>query len=267
MTGGQPASDVGTDELLVSVDGPVLTVTFNRPSRHNAMTWAMYDGLVEACEQADRDDDVRAMVLTGAGEKAFVAGTDIGQFAEFEGGADGVAYEEHVDAVINRLIQVDKPTVAAVSGYCVGAGLGLAAACDLRVATQSAQFGVPIARTLGNCLAPPIQALLVHHLGPTRTMDLLLTARLLSAEEADGAGFLTRLVADGELDSATRELTERLAGHAPLTMWAAKETTRRFLAEGVPDGTDIVDRVYGSEDFRSGVAAFTSGRRSQWRGR
>ncbi|RNL82468.1 enoyl-CoA hydratase/isomerase family protein [Halostreptopolyspora alba] len=256
-----------TDEILLSTDGPVLTVTFNRPSRRNAMTWAMYDGLVEACERADRDDSIRAMVLTGAGDKAFVAGTDIGQFAEFDSGADGVDYEKHVGAVIDRLVRVDKPTVATIHGFCVGAGIALAAACDLRIATRSARFGVPIARTLGNCLAPRVQSLLVHHLGPSRTMDMLLTARLLDADEVAGAGFLSRVVAEGELDSAAGELTERLAGHAPLTMWAAKETTRRILAAGVPGDTDIVEHVYGSADFHAGVASFTSGRRPRWRGR
>ncbi|WP_046470700.1 enoyl-CoA hydratase [Allosalinactinospora lopnorensis] len=255
------------DELLVSVEGPVLTVTFNRPAQHNAMTWNMYDGLVEACEQADRDDRIRAVVLTGAGEKAFVAGTDIGQFADFEDGADGVVYEERIEAVIGRLTRVEKPTVAAVRGYCVGAGIAIAAACDLRIATPSARFGVPIARTLGNCLAMRVQALLVHHLGPARVADMLLTARLLTAEETDSAGFLTRFVAEEELETATRNLTERLAAHAPLTMWAAKTATRRLLEADLPGGRDLVERVYGSEDFRTAVADFAAGRRPVWWGR
>lgn len=256
----------GRDELLVSVEGSTLTVTFNRPDRHNAMTWAMYDGLVEACERVDQDDRIRTMVLAGAGQKAFVAGTDIGQFADFGGGADGVAYERRVGAILDRLARVEKPTVAAVRGHCVGAGIALAAACDLRVATPSARFGVPIARTLGNCLAPGTQALLLHHLGPGRTMDLLLTARMLSADEASTAGFVTRLVGEDELESATRDLTERLAGHAPLAMWAAKTVTRRLLAADLPDAEDVVERVYSSSDFREGVAGFTEGRRPNWRG-
>ncbi len=267
MSAGQQADDAATDEeLRVTLEGSVLTVTFNRPSRHNAMTWNMYDGLVAACERADADDAIRAMVLTGAGEKAFVAGTDIGQFAEFSGGDDGVAYEERVGAILTRLAQVTKPTIAAVRGHCVGAGIALAATCDLRVATPSARFGVPIARTLGNCLAADTQALLIHHLGPSRTMDLLLAARMLGAQEAADAGFVNRLVAEDELRSASRELTERIAGHAPLTMWAAKTTTRRILEAGL-DNSDIVARVYGSADFREGVASFTTGQRPHWRGR
>ncbi len=266
MSAAQQGNRAASDELLLSVEGSVLTVTFNRPTQHNAMTWNMYDGLVAACERADGDDRIRSMVLTGAGEKAFVAGTDIGQFADFDGGEDGVAYESRVEAILGRLAQVTKPTIAAVRGHCVGAGIALSATCDLRIATPSARFAVPIARTLGNCLAVGTQALLIHHLGPSRAMDLLLTARAIHAEEAAQAGFVNRFVGEDELESATRDLTDRLAGHAPLTMWAAKTTTRRILESGIPDNRDVIERVYGSADFREGVAGFTGGRRPEWRG-
>ncbi len=143
------------------------------------MTFAMYEGLEEACDRADSDDSVRVLVLRGAGGRAFVAGTDIAQFLEFSSGDDGIAYEERITRVVNRLEEVTVPTVAAVEGACVGGGLALAAACHLRIATRSSKFGVPIARTLGNCLSMNTYSLLVHHLGPARTLDLLLRARLL----------------------------------------------------------------------------------------
>ncbi|MBM0236004.1 enoyl-CoA hydratase/isomerase family protein [Micromonospora sp. ATA32] len=152
-------------EILVEELGPALIVTFNRPEQRNAMTWAMYDGLYQACERADADDDVRVLVLRGAGEDAFVAGTDIRQFADFTGGDDGVEYEKKITRVLDRLEGVNVPTVAAIRGYCVGAGLAIAAVCDLRLATPDARFGIPIARTLGNCLSMPTYALLLHHLG------------------------------------------------------------------------------------------------------
>lgn len=142
-----------TSQLLVERDGAVLTVTFDRPRHRNAMTWAMYDGLYDACEQADADDGIRVLVLRSSAAKAFIAGTDIGQFSEFASGADGVAYEERIARVVTRLEDVDVPTVAAIAGFCVGGGLAIAAVCDLRVATGTARFGVPIARTLGNCLS------------------------------------------------------------------------------------------------------------------
>jgi enoyl-CoA hydratase/carnithine racemase len=258
---------VNTPELLISRDGPILTVTFNRPRQRNAMTWAMYDGLFAACEQADADDDVRVMVLRGAGDRAFVAGTDIAQFAEFASGADGVAYEERIGRIVRRLEDVDVPTVAAVHGYCIGGGLALAAVCDLRVATRSARFGVPIVRTLGNCLSMDTYSLLLHHLGPARTLDLLLRARLISGEEAHAAGFVGELCDDDALDKTVAETVTLLLGHAPLSMWATKEAVRRLRRSQLPDGDDIVERVYGSADFHAAVVAFTSKEEMRWTGR
>ncbi|HUQ53362.1 MAG TPA: enoyl-CoA hydratase-related protein, partial [Gammaproteobacteria bacterium] len=139
-----------SNELIVRRDGAVLTVTFNRPQRHNAMTYEMYDGLFAACEAADGDGGVKALVLRGAGGKAFVSGTDIASFRSFSSGGDGVEYEQRIARVVNRLEDVRVPTVAAVEGYCVGGGLAIAAVCDLRIATRSSRFGMPIARTLGN---------------------------------------------------------------------------------------------------------------------
>jgi enoyl-CoA hydratase/carnithine racemase len=260
-------SGMPTPELVVTQDGPVLTVTFNRPGQRNAMTFAMYDGLFAACERADSDDGVRVLVLRGAGDKAFVSGTDIAQFAEFRDGADGVAYEARITRVINRLEDVTVPTVAAVRGFCVGAGLAIAAACDLRVVTRSARFGVPIARTVGNCLSMNTYSLLLFHLGPARTLELLLRARLLSADDAHGAGFVSELCADDALDGAVDELVAPLLEHAPLTMWAAKQATVRFRRAGLPDGDDIVARVFGSQDFRDAVQAFATKSRVQWKGR
>jgi enoyl-CoA hydratase/carnithine racemase len=260
-------SGMQTPELVVTQDGPVLTVTFNRPGQRNAMTFAMYDGLFAACERADSDDGVRVLVLRGAGDKAFVSGTDIAQFAEFRDGADGVAYEARITRVINRLEDVTVPTVAAVRGFCVGAGLAIAAACDLRVVTRSARFGVPIARTVGNCLSMNTYSLLLFHLGPARTLELLLRARLLSADDAHGAGFVSELCADDALDGAVDELVAPLLEHAPLTMWAAKQATVRFRRAGLPDGDDIVARVFGSQDFRDAVQAFATKSRVQWKGR
>jgi enoyl-CoA hydratase/carnithine racemase len=253
--------------FIVEQDGPVLTVTFNRPAQRNAMTWAMYDGLYEACERADADDDVRVMVLRGAGEDAFVAGTDITQFAEFADGDDGVAYERKVSRVLDRLAGVDVPTVAAVRGYCVGAGLAIAAVCDLRVAAPDARFGVPIARTLGNCLSLSTFALLVGHLGPACTLELLLNARMYTAVEMHAAGFVGTL--DDDLDKAVRQTADRLAGHAPLTLWATKEALRRLrrTTAAAGDGDDIVRRVYGSEDFHNAVRAFSAKQEQRWTGR
>lgn len=252
--------------LVVERTESVLTVTFNRPEQRNAMTWPMYDGLVTACEQADDDPRVRVLVLRGAGERAFVAGTDIGQFTEFADGDTGVAYEKQMSAVLDRLARVEVPSIAVVRGYCVGAGLAIAATCDLRVASRSSRFGIPVARTLGNCLSMSTYALLVDHFGPGRTLDLLLRARLLDATEADAAGFLSELCEDDELDARATELVDRLLEHAPLSMWAAKESIRRLRRATLPDGDDIVRRVYGSQDFRDGVRGFLAKQHPSWTG-
>jgi enoyl-CoA hydratase/carnithine racemase len=253
-------------DLLVEQDGPVLYVTFNRPAAHNALTFAMYEGVHDACEKADADADVRVLVLRGAGGKAFVSGTDIAQFAGFDGAA-GVGYEERMTRVLRRLEDTTVPTVAAVDGYCIGGGLALAAACDLRIATGASRFGVPIARTLGNCLSMDTTALLVANLGRARAMDMLLRARLLDAAEAHAAGFVTQLVADtAALEVALAETVSTLASHAPLSMWATKQTLARLRRAGLPDGDDIVARVYGSADFASAVAAFARKERAAWTG-
>jgi enoyl-CoA hydratase/carnithine racemase len=254
-------------ELEVQQDGAVLTVLFNRPEARNAMTFAMYEGLEEACARADDDDSVRVMVLRGAGGRAFVAGTDIAQFSAFTNGDDGIAYEERITRVVNRLEDVTVPTVAAVEGACVGGGLALAAACDLRVATESSRFGVPIARTLGNCLSMNTYSLLVHHLGPGRTLDMLLRARLLSAADAHAAGFVGEVVPDGELEPTLTALVDVLLSHAPLSMKAAGRAVARLRRANLPDGDDLVREVFGSQDFRAGVAAFVERGQVSWTGR
>jgi enoyl-CoA hydratase len=254
-------------ELEVTQEGPVLTVLFNRPEQRNAMTYAMYDGLEQACVRADEDESVHVLVLRGAGGRAFVAGTDISQFLEFTSGEDGIAYEARIEQVTNRLEDVGVPTVAAVEGACVGGGLILAAACDLRVATASSRFGVPVARTLGNCLSMNTYSLLVSHLGPARTLDMLLRARLLSAADAAGAGFVSEVCPDGELDAALEALVTPLLGHAPLSMRAAKRAVARIRRANVPYGDDLVREVFGSADFTAGVAAFVDRRQVSWTGR
>ena len=253
-------------DLAVTQRGDVLTVTFSRPAQHNAMTFAMYEGLHEACERADAEDGVRVMVLRGAGERAFVSGTDISQFREFTDGADGIEYEKRIARVVDRLEDVTVPTVAAVNGYCLGGGLVLAAVCDLRVATTRSRFGAPIARTLGNCLSMNTHSILISRLGPARTLDMVLRARLLSAEDAHQAGFVSELCPDDGLDEAVDDLVGRLSGHAPLTMWAAKESVKRLRRAQLPDGDDIVERVFGSDDFHAAVRRFGTDDPRIWTG-
>jgi enoyl-CoA hydratase/carnithine racemase len=229
----------------------------------------MYDGLYAACETADADDGIKVLVLRGAGGQAFVSGTDISTFRGFRDGADGVAYERGIERVVNRLEDVTVPTVAAIEGYCVGGGLAIAAVCDLRVSTRSGRLGMPIARTLGNCLSMNSMSVLVAQLGPATALDLLLRARLLTAAEAHAAGFVAELCDDGALDGTLAGVVETLLANAPLTMWAAKVAVARLRRANLPSGDDFVARVWGSDDFRRAVAAFgaSGGHKPPWQGR
>jgi enoyl-CoA hydratase/carnithine racemase len=232
--------------------GPAAWVTFNRPEAHNAMTFEMYEQLASCCERADAQDEVRVLVLRGAGGKAFVAGTDIRQFLDFSGGDDGLEYERTIDRIVGRLERVRKPTIALVDGFAMGSGLALSAACDLRICTPAAVFGLPIARTVGNCLSMENYARLAALLGEARVKDIVFTARRVEASEALAVGLATEVVDDAE--ARVTQLCELLASHAAMTMWATKEALRRLRP--VPDGDDLVREVYGSAEFRERVEAF-----------
>lgn len=262
------ANTAPAEHVLVARNGPVVTLTFNRPEARNAMTWDMYQRLVEVCEEVDADDDVRVLVLKGAGGKAFVAGTDISQFTAFESADDGLRYERANNQRAGRLARVRKPVIAQIQGFAVGGGFGIAASADLRVATPDARFGAPIARTLGNCLSMAAYARYLDLLGPSRLKELIFTARLLSAEEALGAGFVHEIVAAEAIEARVAELAATVASHAPITLWVTKEAVRRIQeARAVPDGDDLIAATYGSADFREGVRAFVEKRPPRWCGR
>lgn len=251
-------------------DGPIAWLTFNRPEARNAMTWEMYDALVEACDRVDREPSLRVLVLRGAGEKAFIAGTDIAQFQGFTDRADGVKYEERLDRVLDRLERVAKPTIARVQGVAAGGGCAIAFACDLRVATPGASFGIPVARTLGNCLSAATCSRLLDVMNPGVVKDLLFTGRLISGEEAKSLGLVNRLVGADELDRTVRALATEIAANAPLTQRAAKELVRRVLAKrrlAAGEDADIVEMCYTSRDFREGIESFLAKRKPVWSGR
>ena len=252
-----------SSNLAWDINGSVGVVTFKRPEARNALTWDMYDALVEACDTAEAARDVRVLIIRGEGG-AFAAGTDISQFRDFATGEAGVAYERRLDAVIDRIERVSIPTIAEVDGPAVGGGCAIAMACDFRICSDRARFGVPVARTLGNCLSMSNLARMIDLIGPALTRDLMLTGRLVDASEAESAGLATRVLPADELETETLKLAAELTIRAPSTVKATKAMMLRLRDQRRPpagSGDDILRECYGSADFREGVAAFLEGRK------
>ena len=255
------------DELLYELRDGVAYLTFNRPQARNALTFAMYDRLAEICEQADRDRSIRAMLITGAGDKAFAAGTDISQFRAFDKEQDALDYEARIDRVLGALERCRVPTIAAIQGACTGGGAGIAACCDLRIAARSMRYGFPVAKTLGNCLSMNNYARLAALLGPARVKDLIFRARLMEADEALAIGLVSELLDDGAaLMRRAEELVRQVASLAPLTLQATKEALYRLRTKP-EEGNDLVLMCYMSADFREGMEAFLNKRKPAWKGR
>ena len=255
------------EELLFERIGDTGVITFNRPQARNALTFEMYESLASICDQVLRKSiNIRALIITGAGDKAFAAGTDISRFREFRTPEDALGYERTMDRVLGTLESVPIPTIAAIRGACTGGGAAIAACCDLRIASDDIRYGFPIARTLGNCLSVGNLSRLVELLGAARTKDILLTSRLITLNEAVSINLINECV-DDPLKRA-HELCTTLHQQAPLTIAASKEGLRR-LRENVAnvDGDDLIIDCYTSEDFREGMDAFLAKRKPEWRGR
>jgi len=257
------------EELLYELRDGVAYLSFNRPQARNALTFAMYERLAEICNNANNDRAIRAILLTGAGDKAFAAGTDISQFRAFDKEADALAYEERIDRVMNAIERCRVPTIAAIHGACTGGGASIAACCDLRIASRTMKYGFPVARTLGNCLSLASYNRLVYLVGPALVKDIVFQARLIEAEEALAKGLVNELCEDqAALMKRGEELARLVAGMAPLTLQATKEALLRLrpkIAHG--EGNDLVLMCYMSQDFREGMEAFLNKRKPAWQGR
>jgi enoyl-CoA hydratase len=257
-----------TSDLQVDTHGHTLQITFNRPQARNALTFAMYQGMADAIRSLTQRPEIRAVLICGAGEKAFASGTDISQFQAFTSAQDAIDYEHRISNILDTLEHCPVPTVAAVSGACTGGGFGIAACCDIRLATQDARFGFPMARTLGNCLSLSTHARLASLLGEARVKDLVLSARLISAHEFLGNGFVSEVLTNhAELMTKSLALTEQIAQQAPLTMRVTKQS---MLALRPPIDLEkeqaLFLQAYLSKDFQEGVSAFLEKRAAQWSG-
>jgi len=256
-------------ELLYEVRGDVGYVTLNRPQARNALTFGMYEGLAKICREITPDGPVKVLVITGAGDAAFAAGTDIGQFRDFSEPQHAIDYETRMDTVLTDIEKCCVPTIAAIAGACTGGGAGIAGCCDIRIADRRLRYGFPIARTLGNCLSIANLNRISGLIGPARLREILLTARLIEAEEALTIGLVSELLEDA---NAVRERAEELAGklatHSPLSMRATKEGLRRLSEAGSAiDDSDLIEACYMSSDFKEGIEAFLGKRKPAWTGK
>lgn len=256
------------DELLYEIRDGIGCITLNRPQARNALTFPMYERLQEIARTVGDDPKVRVLVITGAGEKAFAAGTDIAQFTSFSTPEDALHYEERVDAVLVALEECPKPVIAAIAGACTGGGAAIAAVSDIRICAANARFGFPIAKTLGNCLSMANYARLAALVGPQRVLELIFTAKLVGAEDARAIGLVSEVLPDhATLQARAMELAREIAGNAPLTLRATKEAMRRLrLAARQVNGDDLVTMCFTSNDFRNGVQNFLNKRPPAWTG-
>ena len=250
--------------LDLQIDGAIARITFNNPAARNAMTWPMYEELKAICDSLAANPSIRAAIFRGAGDKAFVSGSDIQQFVDLK---KDEAYEVAVDNIFSSLQQLPIPTIALIEGLAVGSGLLIATACDLRISTPEARFGIPVARTLGNCLSPSNLSWISAHLGVPMVKKMLLTSELIKAPELLSSGYLYETVVAEEITQAGDALAHKLVALAPITQKASKLSLARLLDNNLPDCTDLMRETYNSQDFKEGVNAFLEGRPPKWAGK
>lgn len=254
-------------EVRLEIRNDIARITFDHVAARNAMTVGMYQSLKTICEDLAKNGTARVVILRGAGGKSFVSGSDIAQFASFQNGEDGIRYEEGIDQYLAPLAMLPIPTIAVIDGMAVGGGLAIASCCDFRISTPDALFGVPIAKTLGNCLSASNVAWLIAHLGMNLVKRMLLLAELVTAPELLKQGYLLATYPPDELESQAQLLGERLMMLAPITQKSSKLILARLIKHKLPDCNDLIRECYGSYDFNNGVTSFLDGKPPIWAGK
>jgi enoyl-CoA hydratase/carnithine racemase len=259
-----------TDKMLSRKDGGIGYVIFNNPERHNAVSLEMWAATRDILEQFRNDPDIRAVVLTGAGGKAFVSGADISKFGAERSSEEAVAkYNATTEQAFSGVYGFPKPTIAMIRGYCIGGGMALATCCDIRIATPGSKFGIPAAK-LGLGYDHKGVRRLMEVVGPSFAKEIFFTARQFDAEEARMMGFVNRIVPDEELESYVKDYGSIIAANAPLTIGAAKHTITELLKDETERNIDsvvaAVNRCFGSKDYIEGRSAFMEKRRPAFTG-
>lgn len=262
---------LNTTRMLAEVDDGIGWVTFNNPERRNAISLEMWEGLATILEAFQNDDEVRVLVMKGAGDKAFVSGADISEFDSKRGNAEQKKEYGKVAADANRwLARLDKPLIAMIRGFCIGGGLATALSADVRIASDDSRFGIPAAK-LGLGYEYPGLKTLVNLVGPSRAKDIMFTARFLEADEALRIGLINQVVGVDELENTVRDYAAMIVGNAPLTVKAAKaainETVKDADKRDLAKIDDMVNACFDSEDYKEGRKAFMEKRKPNFQGR
>jgi enoyl-CoA hydratase len=256
------------DEVLVERDGGIVTVTLNRPDRLNALTWAMWEGVRDAFASLEAQDDVRCIVLRGAGDKAFAPGADIAEFATLRSNFDQArAYGRLMHDTMRGIAESRHPTVALIRGICVGGGLELAMLCDIRVCGEGCRFGVPINR-LGVTMGYPEIAALIKLVGRQTALEILLEGRIFGAAEAKEKGLVSRVVPDTQVAEEAYAAARRVAAGAPLVNRWHKKFARRLEDPRPLDAKEFDEpyETFDTEDFRQGYRSFLKKETPDFRG-
>ena len=260
----------GTERVKTWLEGPVLHIRFNNPAKHNALSVDMWEAVPALLAKAEADDDVRCVVFSGEGEKAFVSGADISQFEDMRAAKEAVKrYEAMAEAALEGIHDFGKPAIAAIRGYCIGGGVNVAIACDIRVATTTSVYSIPATR-LGLGYRLSAMRNLTHLVGPGHAKDIFFTGRRFDASEALRIGLVNRIAEPDKLEALLKEYTDAIVTGAPLTIKAGKRIIREVLEA---DGVDmelcrrLILDCFESEDYAEGRRAFMEKRKPTFKGK
>lgn len=242
--------------VIFSREGSVGQILFDNQASLNALSFKMWRELGEICANIAQDKSLLVVVLRGAGDKAFVAGTEIDDFLTFEDGARGIAYEAETDSYVGAVEALPQVTIAAIQGWAVGGGLALSCACDFRIATPESKFGSPLGRSIGNCLSNKGYARMAAHVGIAQAKRILLLGEMIRAEELERLGVIHTVVEPAFFDEEVAAMCARASENAPITSQVSKTALWRIIYANLPNTDDLTERAYGSADFRLGVRAF-----------
>ncbi|MEX0751530.1 MAG: enoyl-CoA hydratase [Xanthobacteraceae bacterium] len=259
-----------TDKMLSRKEGRVGTLIFNNPDKHNAMSLEMWEATARLLDDFAEDPEVRVVVLTGAGGKAFVSGADISKFENERSSQEGIArYNSAVERGYAAVNAFPKPTIAMIRGYCIGGGMGIASCCDIRICSPNSRFAVPAAK-LGLGYDFPGLKRLVDLVGPSFTKEIFFTARQFDAAEAKDMGLVNRVVPEEELEAYVKNCADTIASNAPLTIKAIKFIVGEVLKDesqrDMQRCADLVAQCFASNDYIEGRKAFMEKRKPVFTG-